>query len=159
MGSRHGTQCQDLPGGGVLEHNAGLFYAETVAAGLVAAAGGSDISNSWGEGEFSGETNYDDYFRYSQYPQVSHITFFASAGDSGCGATYPSSSPWVVSAGGTTINRDSSGNFASETCRPRSGGGTSSQETWSNTFRGGISGHGPIFSTRYSASPAGLLLI
>jgi len=81
--------------------NTDLFYAETVAAGLVAESGGGDISNSWGEGEFSGETSYDPYFRYNQYPQVSNITFFASAGDSGCGAAYPSSSPWLVSAGGT----------------------------------------------------------
>ena len=138
--------------------NTDLFYAETVAAGLVAAAGGGDISNSWGEGEFSGETSDDPYFYYDQYPQVSHITFFASAGDSGCGAAYPSSSPWLVSAGGTTVNRDSSGNFASESCWAGSGGGTSSQETWSNTFTGGNTGawadfQYPIFGPSSRATP------
>jgi len=138
--------------------NTDLFYAETVAAGLVAAAGGGDVSNSWGEGEFSGETSYDHYFHYNQYPQVSDITFFASAGDSGCGAAYPSSSPWVVSAGGTTINRDSGGNFASESCWAGSGGGASSQETWSNTFSGGNTGawadfQYPIFGESSRATP------
>src|SRR6516165_763978 len=62
--------------------NANLLYAERVAAGLVAAAGGGDISNSWGGGEFKGETSDDFYFyyNYNQYPKVSDITFFASAG-------------------------------------------------------------------------------
>ena len=138
--------------------NTDLFYAETVAAGLVAAAGGGDVSNSWGEAEFSGETSYDHYFHYNQYPQVSDITFFASAGDSGCGAAYPSSSPWVVSAGGTTVNRDFSGNFASESCWAGSGGGASSQETWSNAFTGGNTGpwadfQYPIFGESSRATP------
>jgi kumamolisin len=138
--------------------NTDLFYAETVAAGLVAGAGGGDISNSWGEGEFSGETSDDPYFFYNQYPQVSDITFFASAGDSGCGAAYPSSSPWVVSAGGTTVNRDSNGNFTSESCWAGSGGGTSSQETWSNTFTNGNTGawadfQYPIFGEASRATP------
>jgi subtilase family serine protease len=117
-----------------------LLYAESVAAGLVATAGGGDISNSWGSGEFSGEIGDDGYFKYNQYPAVSDITFFASAGDSGCGAAYPSSSPWVVSAGGTTVNRDSNGNFSNESCWAGSGGGSSTYETWSNTFTGGNTG-------------------
>jgi len=138
--------------------NADIFYAETVAAGLVAAAGGGDISNSWSEGEFSGENSYDHYFRSNQYPQVSNITFFAAAGDSGCGAAYPSSSPWLVSAGGTTVNRDSNGNFESESCWAGSGGGTSSQEKWSNTFTGGNTGawadfQYPIFGRASRATP------
>jgi subtilase family serine protease len=120
--------------------NADLFYAERVAAGLVAGAGGGDISNSWGQSEFSGETAYDPYFYYNQYPKVSDITFFASAGDSGCGAAYPSSSPWLVSAGGTTVNRNSSEYFSSETCWSGSGGGSSTQEKWSNSFTGGNTG-------------------
>jgi kumamolisin len=120
--------------------NADLYYAETVAAGLVAGAGGGDISNSWGEGEYSTEASDDGFFYYNQYPAVSDITFFASAGDSGCGAAYPSSSPWLVSAGGTTVNRDANGNFASETCWAGSGGGNSVYETWSNTFDGGNTG-------------------
>jgi len=110
---------------------ADLLYAETVAAGLVASTGG-DISNSWASADFSGETSYDSYFYYSQDPAASDIVFFASAGDSGCGATYPSSSPWVVSAGGTTVNRLGNGKLntaAPEGCWAGSGGGTSAYET------------------------------
>jgi kumamolisin len=120
--------------------NTDLYYAETVAAGLVAKAGGGDISNSWGEREYSTETSDDGHFYYSQYPALSDIAFFASAGDSGCGAAYPSSSPWLVSVGGTTVNRDSNGNFTSETCWAGSGGGTSVYEKWSNTFTHGNTG-------------------
>jgi kumamolisin len=36
----------------------------------------------------------------------------------------------VVSVGGTTVNRDSSGNFMSESCWPDSGGGPSAVELW-----------------------------
>jgi kumamolisin len=103
-----------------------LLYAEYVAGLKVSAAGGGEISNSWSEGEFAGEVgSVDDFFyRYN----FSHITYFASAGDSGWGAQYPSSSPWVVSAGGTTINRDALGNFLSESCWAGSGGGVSAFE-------------------------------
>lgn len=105
-----------------------LLYAEQVAGIKVAAAGGGDISNSWGGGEFSTEvgTTDDVFYRYHR----SRITYFASAGDSGWGAAYPSSSPWVVSAGGTTVNRDVSGNFVSESCWSGSGGGVSLYEKW-----------------------------
>jgi subtilase family serine protease len=107
---------------------ADLLYAEQVAGIKVAAAGGGGISNSWGGGEFSGEvgTTDDVFYRY----HYAKITYFASAGDTGWGAQYPSSSPWVVSAGGTTINRDSSGNFVNESCWSGSGGGVSAYEKW-----------------------------
>jgi kumamolisin len=105
-----------------------LLYAEAVAGIKVTAAGGGDISNSWGSGEFSSEVNNTDNFFYRYY--WSKITYFASAGDSGWGAAYPSSSPWVVSAGGTTVNRDANGNFLSESCWSGSGGGVSLYEKW-----------------------------
>jgi kumamolisin len=45
------------------------------------------------------------------------------------GAAYPSVSPWVTSAGGTHIVRDSNGNFTgNETCWSGSGGGISQYE-------------------------------
>ena len=107
-----------------------LLFAEEVAGIYVQSYGGGDISNSWGGGESSsqlGSTGYDNYF-YRYYPY--NITYFASAGDSGSEVIYPSSSPWVVSAGGTTINRDANGNFLSESCWADSGGGFSTVETW-----------------------------
>ena len=105
-----------------------LFYAEQVAGAEVTAAGGGDISNSWGGGEFSGEVGAVDDVFYRYYWK--YIIYFASAGDSGWGAQYPSSSPWVVSAGGTTVNRDVNGNFLSESCWSGSGGGVSLYEKW-----------------------------
>lgn len=107
-----------------------LLYAEEVAGIKVSAAGGGDISNSWGSGEWSTQTADADNFFYRYYWK--NITYFASAGDSGWGAAYPSSSPWVVSAGGTTINRDASGNFLNESCWADSGGGVSAYELWQN---------------------------
>ena len=74
------------------------------------------------------EPSTDVFYRY----HWKYITYFASAGDSGWGAQYPSSSPWVVSAGGTTVNRDVNGNFLSESCWSGSGGGVSQYEKWQN---------------------------
>jgi kumamolisin len=110
--------------------NSDLFYAEQVAGRKVALYGGGNISNSWGESEFAGEVGLIDnvFYRYSW----NKISYFASAGDSGWGAQYPSSSPWIVSAGGTTVNRDVNGNFLSETCWSGSGGGVSQYELWQN---------------------------
>jgi subtilase family serine protease len=99
-----------------------LLCAETVASALVAKAGGGEVSNSWQGGESSGETGYDQYF------QASTVVFFASSGDGGAGVGYPSASPYVVSAGGTVINRNGSGNFTSESGWSGSGGGKSSVE-------------------------------
>jgi subtilase family serine protease len=97
---------------------------EQQAAQLVAQAGGGEVSNSWGYngGEFSGEKADDGYFVYSG------VVFFASAGDSGARPQYPSVSPNVVSAGGTTILR-SGGNYTGQKCWSDGGGGPSRYET------------------------------
>jgi kumamolisin len=106
-----------------------LYYAEQVAGMKVAAAGGGDISNSWSGGEYASEVGSggDDFF-YRYY--FKNISYFGSAGDSGWGAAFPSSSPWIISAGGTTVNRDANGNFMNESCWSGSGGGVSAYELW-----------------------------
>ena len=116
-----------------------LLYAEEVAGIEVAAAGGGVISNSWGypescatdpacNGGWTGsEVNDDNYFYRFHWAQ---ITYLASAGDSPAEVLYPSASPWVVSVGGTTVNRNSTGGFLSESCWPDSGGGSSAVEAW-----------------------------
>lgn len=117
-----------------------LLFAEEVAGIKVSAAGGGDISNSWGYqescvgnagcgGGILTEQQDDNYF-YRYYWQ--NITYFASAGDIGAEVLYPSASPWVVSAGGTTVNRDANGNFLSESCWADSGGGPSTVEFYQN---------------------------
>ncbi len=123
-----------------------LLYAEDVAASLVAAAGGGAVTNSWGGGEFAGETAYDVYFGIHYWQNVS---YFASAGDAGCGAQYPSSSPWLTSAGGTTINRNATNlHFMNESCWSGSGGGISTQETFAPTWASG-SNTGPWADYQY----------
>lgn len=118
-----------------------LLYAEQVAGIEVANAGGGTISNSWGypescavdpncNGGWNQPLGADDNFFYRFYWQ--HISYFASAGDSPGDIIYPSTSPWVVSAGGTTIDRDASGNLLDESCWADSGGGFSGIEAWAN---------------------------
>ena len=96
-----------------------LFNAVIVAANLVAANGGGEVSMSWGAGEFTTETSYDAIFTTPK------VVYFASAGDAP-GASYPSVSPNVVSAGGTSISRDSAtGKFLVESTWQDAGGGPS----------------------------------
>ncbi len=124
-----------------------LMYAEQIAAQQLLNYGGGEVSNSWSSGEFSTEsTDWDWVFRANWTPG-NPITYLFSAGDAGLGAQYPSVSPWVVSAGGTTINRDSTTQaFTSESCWAGSGGGTSAYETYSSTFG---SGTGPWTDFQY----------
>lgn len=111
--------CSDPLGDGA-ESNAATYIATNFGAG--------EISNSWtyngGEnwcGSGSCELQYDSMFTQNG------IVYFGSAGDSGLGPAYPSISPNVISAGGTTIQR-SSGNFTGEACWSGSGGGLSRYE-------------------------------
>lgn len=80
------------------------------------------VSNSWGASEFSGESSYDPHFAQSG------VGFFVSAGDNGTPAEYPSSSPNVVSVGGTTLHFDNTGAFTGETGWSSGGGGCSAYE-------------------------------
>jgi len=104
---------------------ADLLVAEGCAAKQVAAAGGGEISNSWGGSEFSGETAYDKDFVHAG------IVFFASSGDS-AGTEWPSVSTNVVAVGGTTSRRVNSGatfaNFIAEAAWEDGGGGLSAYE-------------------------------
>jgi subtilase family serine protease len=94
-----------------------FWYSVTVASKLVAQNGGGVISMSWGDGEFAYDLKYDKLFTEPG------VVYFASSGDSGIGPTlYPTASPNVVSVGGTVFNRDSNGDFVSETYG--GGGGT-----------------------------------
>ncbi len=108
---------------------ANLFRAVEVATSQVTSSGGKgEVSMSWGGAEFSTESSFDGHF------QNNNVVYFAASGDAGGVNGYPSVSPYVVSAGGTTINRNKSGVFTSETgwSGPNgsgSGGGPSKYET------------------------------
>lgn len=96
-----------------------LATAILVASNLVASNGGGEVSMSFGMGEFTEETKADVLFT------APGVVYVASAGD-GPGAIWPSTSPNVVSAGGTTISRNSyTGQFLLENTWQDSGGGPS----------------------------------
>ena len=95
-----------------------LLKAEDYAAGHA-----NYVSNSWGASEFSSESSYDSHFARAG------VSFFASSGDAGLPASYPSSSPALISVGGTTLNFDGGGNLVSETGWSNGGGGCSQYET------------------------------
>jgi kumamolisin len=102
-----------------------LMVAEDCASAQVAAAGGGEISNSWGGTEFSTETTLESHF------QKTGVVYFASSGDS-AGTSWPNVSPNVVSVGGTTTSRrnggSSFGNFIGEAAWENGGGGLSTYE-------------------------------
>ena len=99
-----------------------LLRAVQMASQLVAQAGGGEVSMSWGGGEFSGENTLDGFFTTPK------VVYFASAGDMP-GPEYPSVSPNVVSAGGTTNSRDPyTGNLIAQNTWQDAGGGTSELE-------------------------------
>ena len=113
----------EAPNNGLLK----LFNAAQLGASLVAAAGGGEVSMSFGTGEFDpslgnssvSETLFDPFFVFPG------VVFFASSGDSP-GTEYPSVSPNVVSAGGTSISRSpNTGNFILENTWQDAGGGQS----------------------------------
>ncbi len=97
-------------------------FANLLAAEDYAKAHAQYVSNSWGASEFSGETGYDSHFI------APGVSFFVSAGDAGLPAEYPSSSPNVISVGGTTLHF-SGGVFSDETGWTSGGGGCSAYET------------------------------
>ena len=99
--------------------DAALDYARS-ATGVVV------VSNSWGGSEFSTEKSQDVHFT----TPAGHagVTFTVAAGDSGAGAEYPSSSPDVLSVGGSTLRLTSTGAYSSESVWSGGGGGTSRYE-------------------------------
>ena len=98
--------------------------AEWLGGQAVASLGGGEVSNSFDyNGEFSGETEYD------QYMTVPGVVYSSSTGDGGCQANWPASSPNSIGAGGTHIIRDSNGNFTgNESVWSGGGGGVSAYE-------------------------------
>lgn len=83
--------------------------------------GAKVISNSYGAGEFSGQTAFDSHFNY---PNLA-ITF--STGDSGYGAQYPAASPFVTAVGGTSLNMSGT-TYQGETAWSLAGSGCSAFE-------------------------------
>jgi len=85
------------------------------------------VSNSWGGSEYSTESSEDVHFTTPS--GHAGVTFTVAAGDSGTGAEYPSSSPNVLSVGGTSLHLTSTGAWSSETVWSGGGGGSSRYES------------------------------
>jgi len=81
------------------------------------------ISMSWGGAEFAEQKNLDSHF-----VSKSGAVFFASSGDKGWGASWPSASANVVSVGGTSLSFKANGSFKAEQAWEGSGGGLSVYE-------------------------------
>lgn len=131
-----------------------LMLAEDVAGKLVAANGGGVVSNSWTSTEWQGETQFDSHFK------VSGVIYVASSGDKGFGVGYPAVSPFVVSAGGTSVNRSRNGDFRSETywngCNGGGGGGISavySRPSYQNVIQKLVGDHRGVPDLSADASP------
>jgi hypothetical protein len=90
------------------------------------AMGAVAVSNSYGGGEYSGETT--DSATYFNHPGVA-VT--ASSGDSGYGVQFPAASPTVTAVGGTSLNQatNTGTRNATETAWSGAGSGCSNYET------------------------------
>jgi subtilase family serine protease len=84
----------------------------------------SVVSMSWGQSEFSNESNYDSTFTHPG------ITYVAASGDNSAyyGPIYPATSPYVLAVGGTSLTTSPTGVYQSESAWFGSGGGYSSYE-------------------------------
>lgn len=98
-------------------------YSDLLAAEDYASAHATYVSNSWGGSESSSETGYDSHFT------TAGVSYFVSSGDSGLPAQYPSSSPNVISVGGTKLTFNADGTPNSETGWTSGGGGCSTYES------------------------------
>ena len=91
------------------------------------------ISNSYGGGEFSGETSFDFHFNYTG------IAFLFASGDNGYGTfLYPAASQYVTAVGGTTLYLNPDNSINSEIAWGGSGSGCSlyeGQPSWQTALR------------------------
>jgi hypothetical protein len=107
----------------------------------------TEISNSYGGSESSGETSYDSSYNHSG------VAVTASSGDGGYGVEYPSASRYVVAVGDTTLHLTSSNTYSSERAWSSAGSGCSSNET-ANSLQTSVSdwsqtGCGPQYGSRH----------
>jgi subtilase family serine protease len=94
-----------------------------IAVNEAAALGATQISNSYGGSEFSGETSLDN--SYYKHPGIA-VT--VSSGDSGYGVEYPAASQYVTAVGGTHLIRANNSRGWTETVWSGAGSGCSLYE-------------------------------
>jgi len=127
-----------------------LFQAEDVATAAAAATEG-EVTNSWGGGEFLGETSYDTHFAGAK------VVYFASTGDAP-GVEFPSVSPNVVAAGGTSLarNLDATLSYRLDTSWVDGGGGPSAyyaRPSYQNALAARIGANRSVPDIAFDANP------
>jgi subtilase family serine protease len=90
-----------------------------------AALGANVISNSYGSGEWSGESSFDSAFNHPG------VAITVSSGDAGYGTEWPAASPYVTAVGGTSLTQATNTGLrnGSETAWSSAGSGCSAYET------------------------------
>lgn len=112
--------------------------------------GGGIVSLSWSYDEFQEEKAADSHFAHDT------VLYFAASGDNGGVVQYPSTSPSVVSVGGTDVIRDANNKVVTEEGWSSSGGGNSRFEARPN-FQQQVENVGDAGrATPDIAGPAGL---
>lgn len=86
-----------------------------------AVEGATAVSNSYGAGEFFGETSYESYYNHPG------TAVTVSSGDSGYGVEFPAASRYVVAVGGTSLTTSATARGWSESAWSGAGSGCSSQ--------------------------------
>jgi subtilase family serine protease len=98
-----------------------------------AALGATEISNSYGGGEWSGELGMDAHFRHPG------LAVTASTGDNGYEVQFPAASPYVIAVGGTSLRTAHSARGWTETAWSGAGSGCSAfepQPAWQAAIAG-----------------------
>ncbi len=106
----------------LVEANSSSFLDLGNAVNTAAKLGATEISNSYGAGEWSGEAQYDTYYNHPG------IAVTVSTGDNGYGVEYPGSSSNVLAVGGTTLQVNNDNSYSNETVWSGSGSGCSRYE-------------------------------
>jgi subtilase family serine protease len=107
----------------LVEADSNSFANLMAAVDRAATLGANEISNSYGGGEFSGESSYDSHFNRTG------VAITVSSGDSGYGVEYPAASLFVTAVGGTTLNLNSNNSYNSESVWSGAGSGCSAYES------------------------------
>jgi len=109
--------------------DANLYAAEDRAVTM----GAKYVSNSWGGGEYSGQTTDDSHFNHPG------VTITVSSGDNGNGAEYPATSRYVTAVGGTSLNTSTNSRGWTESAWSGAGSGCSgfdTKPTWQTVTTG-----------------------
>lgn len=103
----------------LVEANTASLSNLAAAVNRAATMGATQISNSYGGPEYSGETVAEPSYNHSG------LAVTVSSGDSGYGVEYPAASQYVTAVGGTSLHKDSSTRGWSESAWSGAGSGCS----------------------------------